>query len=1625
MPKVIELPNGEVAEFPDRMTDEDISSVLRKQFSKQPQTPALPPLPAGMEQLGRPPGAAVVDPKRIPMEEANSSVFGLPSIEGFKRFAERAKQNIGSFVSSAGNVAAGEPVPGMLPPGATTADLEAYGQAAKRPMLPVSEIFDPGTFSHGAAKAAENLTSPASAAEIAGLTAAQAIPGVNVALNSYLAYQAGSAAGGAGYKALEHYRRGDLNQTAEALGMGTFDTLMAALMIHAAAKGATNTIDQIKPYFEEVGKKRAETAVKDARAKLGDIFKDESAPEPGGGPAPADSPGGTSPSALGAPTGPVIETRPGLESVPQVAPKAELRPEANLLDFIVEQMEKRTSEEAGARVLEAAASEGEPGGSSPPAPEPRSPERSAADASLLEQVIKDRSPEGESDASSMPPRDTVAMDRPEVQPLPVSAGGSDAEAPVRAGVEHGLPEVPPGDGTPPAAASQAQAKGIVDLPVDQISVDPARFQFKENTGGKSGTGDEMKDVDRYDPELAGVVSVWRDPEDGKTYIVNGHHRLDLAKRAGEPTIRAQEIQADTANAARAKGALINIAEGKGTPIDAAKFFRDSNLEPDDLVKKGISLRGQVARDGVNLARLAPPIFDRVVSGELPVPKASIIGELLPEHSDQKAVMALLDRRQASGKNLTNDELRELVRFAQGAPRTTETTANLFGEETIERNHAVEMAELSANVKQRLAVEKKLFSTVGTSGAAEKLGEHGNVVATDKNRAIAEQLAQAQAVYDKLSTRTGPIYDALEQGAKDLASGGNPNEVREQTYGRVRNAIAKELGLPTPAADAGGATGRAERPGKPAVEPGGGGELRSGNEPAAARPGTGEKAAEPTAESTGTAKPVATPKEKVASGAEVKPESKPEPAAATPSKDSSAKPSNEEPKSVVTPGSESKEAASTVPTASPETPESFPETPETGLAVLVQRLHAFINKRIPMDNRALWRIADEAMGGTRAEGAYTARDAYDALEAAVNRWLAENLPSLLADAPSVALERLRSMMTLLPTQTDRDETQKQLQQFSTPPTLALVAATALRATSADIVLEPSAGVGGLATFARAAGATVQTNEIDPRRRALLELNGFTPTDLNAEQIANLMAKSGEPRPTAVLMNPPFSATGGRLQTNNNEHGYRHVRQALARLRPGGRAVIILGEGSGLDKPAARKFWVDLMREHTVRMAVGLPGSEYRKYGTTFGNVLIVLDKSGPQPGEGWDEKTASIIKGEKTLEEALAYAASGTLDRVPTEPAPPVPGNLGRPSGNTGPGARHQPENAGERSGSRGSQSRPAPAPTAKNEPSEGPRDVPRNEPQAPAGPTRQPQPGRGSEGRGANDVDERVVSVELGAPLSEDAPRARRQDEAGGTFTSYAPAKIRHPKKHPGRIVETSSMAAVEPPDPTHSPKLRRAALEYLSDVQLESVIYAGQRHSQTLPDGSRAGFMIGDGTGVGKGSQLAGVVQDNWQQGRRRVVWVSASADLVKDAQRDFRDTGAEDIADKAKLVNDWKPAEAIDLAEGVIFTTYTSLPNRREQLEKWLGEDGVLLFDEAHKAKNAQGGGDAGQERQQGQGEPFAAHGLYVLSLVRRLKQAAGQRCGRRSGPRRVLDPAPLPAPFPRGPRGSSTAPRPVATP
>lgn len=84
------------------------------------------------------------------------------------------------------------------------------------------------------------------------------------------------------------------------------------------------------------------------------------------------------------------------------------------------------------------------------------------------------------------------------------------------------------------------------------------------------------------------------------------------------------------------------------------------------------------------------------------------------------------------------------------------------------------------------------------------------------------------------------------------------------------------------------------------------------------------------------------------------------------------------------------------------------------------------------------------------------------------------------------------------------------------------------------------------------------------------------------------------------------------------------------------------------------------------------------------------------------------------------------------------------------------------------------------------------------------------------------------------------------TYADYMPSKLKLGRKHPDPVVETASLSSVPPADVWYQLSIPEETIRTgaLSALQLESITYAAQQHEHILPDGSRAGFLIGDGAG-------------------------------------------------------------------------------------------------------------------------------------------------------------------------------------
>ncbi|MEO8591966.1 MAG: hypothetical protein ABI759_01480 [Candidatus Solibacter sp.] len=122
--------------------------------------------------------------------------------------------------------------------------------------------------------------------------------------------------------------------------------------------------------------------------------------------------------------------------------------------------------------------------------------------------------------------------------------------------------------------SDAKRHRHEDLPPNEIAEDPARFQSRA-AYPRDWMEDELEDQRSYSQDFEGALSVWRDPSDGKIYVINGHRRLRLAKRLQAPLVHVQFLEASTAADAFARGVELSLAQWAFERGDKLRWAIDS------------------------------------------------------------------------------------------------------------------------------------------------------------------------------------------------------------------------------------------------------------------------------------------------------------------------------------------------------------------------------------------------------------------------------------------------------------------------------------------------------------------------------------------------------------------------------------------------------------------------------------------------------------------------------------------------------------------------------------------------------------------------------------------------------------------------------------------------------------------------------------------------------------------------------------------------------------------------------------------------------------------------------------------------------------------------------------------
>jgi len=583
----------------------------------------------------------------------------------------------------------------------------------------------------------------------------------------------------------------------------------------------------------------------------------------------------------------------------------------------------------------------------------------------------------------------------------------------------------------------------------------------------------------------------------------------------------------------------------------------------------------------------------------------------------------------------------------------------------------------------------------------------------------------------------------------------------------------------------------------------------------------------------------------------------------------------------------------------------------------------LKKSIKITTKDLQELMTTAYGGSDAEGLWIWKDAYEALECACVlyiKYLYEIRAQAIYGDARDNLKFFTELESLLPTHTRRSADQLNYQQFSTPLPLSVLVMVAAEIKKEDIVLEPSAGNGLLGVWGDLWGKQLILNEIDDNRRN--NLTKLFPDakifNHNAEQINDYLDLSITP--SVCLINPPFSSAL-KIERRSPITTWKHITSALNRLQDGGRLVAITADWWSEDNPKWKEHFEALKDTSTTVFSIPIAGKYYYKHGTNMDTRLTVIDKV---PDNGKRKRFIYSSDSEfKSLNDILSKILKhlplrcelGSIDPVVTKQA------------------------------------------------------------------TKKTKAKAVELVKSIKEIIDwnNIVEVEYTAieklAQSEDLPEA--------IYSTYRPQRIaiKGAKEHPSPLVESAAMNSVLPPLPSYRPKLPKQVIEQgiLSEPQLETVIYAGESHqkflsyyylvdntldsllitSETTTDAVRfrRGYSLGDGTGVGKGRQVSGIILDNWLHGRKKALWISKNDTLLEDARRDFSALGG----NKEQIVplSKFKLGEPINLEEGVLFLTYSTLRqvekgekiSRLQQVLNYLGKDfdGVIIFDESHAMANA----------------------------------------------------------------------------
>lgn len=148
------------------------------------------------------------------------------------------------------------------------------------------------------------------------------------------------------------------------------------------------------------------------------------------------------------------------------------------------------------------------------------------------------------------------------------------------------------------------------MPISEIQTSVDRFQNRENEYSQETVDSIVNDYNKGTLNLDNIppILVWRDPTNGKMYVVGGHSRLEAFKRLGRDKIQVQELVGLTEAQAKQRGREDNALGTSETVIEQAKLvrsWREEGMTKSDINEKARNLFKKNAKTVIAISALNP------------------------------------------------------------------------------------------------------------------------------------------------------------------------------------------------------------------------------------------------------------------------------------------------------------------------------------------------------------------------------------------------------------------------------------------------------------------------------------------------------------------------------------------------------------------------------------------------------------------------------------------------------------------------------------------------------------------------------------------------------------------------------------------------------------------------------------------------------------------------------------------------------------------------------------------------------------------------------------------------------------------------------------------------------------